>query len=164
MTTVQMDARSRADVDQLLGRQARGLESIERRGADGAPLVIRVASLVDGKPFPTLYWLVGAELCHRIDQLEAAGVIARLQARINTDLHSRTSLAVDHWRYAQAREQYMSVEVRDALQRCNWLAPLRARGIGGVSDFSRIRCLHMFYAAHLLQPNIIGCWLDSEFL
>ena len=155
---------STAAVDRLLGRRARGLAAIERRDAQGQPVVIRVDSLVDDAPFPTLYWLVGAELCLRIDQLEAAGLIAHLQARIDADIHSRTALAVDHWRYARAREHYMAPAVSSELLRRGWLEPLRNRGIGGVSDFSRIRCLHMFYAAHLMLPNTIGRWIESEFL
>ena len=73
------DQRSR--VAALLGREPRGLRAIPVADEQGEPLVIRVASVVDGKPFPTLYWLVGAELCLRIDRLEAAGWIARLQER-----------------------------------------------------------------------------------
>ena len=157
-------AQEQAVVSALLGREARGLAAIERRGADGEPIVIRVASIVDDKPFPTLYWLVGAELCHRIDQLEAGGLIARLQARIDNDMSSRAMLAIDHLRYARAREHYMSPGERAMLAQRGWLESLQCRGIGGVADSARIRCLHMFYAAHLLQPNTIGRWLDAEFL
>jgi len=71
------DQRSR--VAALLGREPRGLRAIPVADEQGEPLVIRVASVVDDKPFPTLYWLVGADLCLRIDRLEAAGWIARLQ-------------------------------------------------------------------------------------
>jgi uncharacterized protein len=39
----------------LLGRQPRGLEDIAVVGVAGEPVVIRVASLVDDKPFPTLF-------------------------------------------------------------------------------------------------------------
>ena len=69
----------------LLGRQPRGLEEIAVTGASGEPVVIRVASLVDDKPFPTLFWLVDPALCYRIDQLEAAGLIKQLQQRIDAD-------------------------------------------------------------------------------
>ncbi len=48
----------RARVAALLGRDPRGLEAIAVAAADGSPMVIRVASLVDDTPFPTLFWLV----------------------------------------------------------------------------------------------------------
>ena len=31
---------------------------------------------------------------------------------------------------------------------------LDERGIGGISEPTRIRCLHTWYAAHLVTPNI----------
>ena len=67
-----------------MGTEARGLRAIPVRNAGGEPMVIRVASLVDDKPFPTLFWLVDPALNYRIDQLEAGGAIAELQARIDT--------------------------------------------------------------------------------
>ena len=43
-----------ARVAVLLGREPRGLRAIPVADAHGEPLVIRVASVVDEKPFPTL--------------------------------------------------------------------------------------------------------------
>ena len=40
---------------------------------DGRPMVIRVSSLVDDKPLPTLFWVLAPDLCYRIEQVEAAG-------------------------------------------------------------------------------------------
>ena len=65
----------------LLGRAPRGLEDIAVAGPAGEPVVIRVASLVEDKPFPTLFWLVDPVLCYRIDQLEAGGLIKQFQQR-----------------------------------------------------------------------------------
>ena len=47
-----------ARIAQLLGREPRGLEEVAVAHPDGEPVVIRVASLVAEKPFPTLFWLV----------------------------------------------------------------------------------------------------------
>ena len=44
-----------AQIKTLLGREPRGLEAVEVVDYQGAPSVIRVASLVDDKPFPTMY-------------------------------------------------------------------------------------------------------------
>ena len=53
-----------ARVAALLGREPRGLEEIIVAGEGAEPVVIRVASLVDNKPFPTLFWLVDPALCY----------------------------------------------------------------------------------------------------
>ena len=65
-----------AQVANLLGREPRGLEEIAVTRPDGQPAVIRVASLVDDKPFPTLFWLIVPELCERFEQVEARGPVA----------------------------------------------------------------------------------------
>ncbi len=79
----QITESERARVAQLLGREPRGLEAIQLRNASGDPSVIRVASLVDGKPFPTLFWLVDKQLNYWLDGLEASGKIAQIQRCID---------------------------------------------------------------------------------
>ena len=74
-----------AQVAELLGREPRGLEAVAANGPDGEPRVIRVAALVDGKPFPTLFWLVDPDLVYRIDREEAGGLIARFQQQVDDD-------------------------------------------------------------------------------
>ena len=39
---------------------------------------------------------------------------------------------------------------------------LSNKGIGGIADFCRIRCLHSWYAAHLVIPNTVGRLLDEH--
>jgi hypothetical protein len=152
----------RAAVEALLGREPRGLEAIAVTDASGRPRVIRVASLVDGKPFPTLFWLVDAELCYRIDGAEAGGLIQRLQARVDADDGLRRTMAADHRAHIALRESHMSETVRAGLERSGYLCVLSKRGIGGIADFARIRCLHTWYAAHLVVPNTIGRLLDAH--
>lgn len=145
----------------LLGREPRGLQEVPVRGASGEPVVIRVASLVDDKPFPTLFWLVDADLCYRIDQLEAAGVIAQLQRRVDGDGALRARMEEDHRAHIALRREYMSQEVLQRLQTLGYGEVLSGKGIGGIADFSRIRCLHTWYAAHLVVPNTVGRMLDE---
>lgn len=149
-----------ARVSQLLGREPRGLREVICDD-DGEPLAIRVASLVDGKPFPTLYWLVGPDLCYRIDQAEAGGLIAQLQARVDDDPDLRASMAQDHAVYIAARDAFMTEEERRELAANGFGDVLQDRGVGGIADFTRIRCLHTWYAAHLVTPNTIGGLLDD---
>ena len=158
-TPVTTDQRAR--VAALLGREPRGLRAIPVADALGEPLVIRVASVVDEKPFPTLYWLVGAELCLRIDRLEAAGWIARLQDRVDASTTLQQAMQDDHARHREERLRFLSDAERQLLSEKGMQAALDERGIGGISEPARIRCLHTWYAAHLVTPNTIGRLVDE---
>jgi len=131
----------------------------------GIPRVIRVASLVDEKPFPTLFWLVDPELGYAIDQLEAGGAIARLQQLIDSDQSLQSDMARDHRAHIELRNSYMSKAMVDRLKSLDYFDVLQKRGIGGIEDFGRIRCLHTWYAAHLVVANCVGTllepWLSS---
>ena len=152
--TLSADQHSR--VAALLGREPRGLRAIPVADERGEPLVIRVASVVDDKPFPTLYWLVGAELSLRIDRLEAAGWIARLQDRVDASTALQQAMSDDHARHREERSRFLSDAERQLLNEKGMQSALDERGIGGISEPTRIRCLHTWYAAHLVTPNIIG--------
>ena len=158
-----LTADQRARVAVLLGREPRGLRAIPVADAHGEPLVIRVASVVDDKPFPTLYWLVGAELCLQIDRLEAAGWIARLQDRVDASTTLQQAMHDDHARHREARSRFLSDAERQLLSEKGMQAALDERGIGGISEPTRIRCLHTWYAAHLVTPNTIGQLVDKLF-
>ena len=151
----------RERVATLLGREPRGLRAIAVTDADGEPIVIRVASLVDEKPFPTLYWLVGAELCLQIDRLEAAGWIARLQEAVNRSHVLQTAMREDHERHRAARDAFLSPEEAQFLEQRGMRAALDERGVGGIAGYYRIRCLHTWYAAHLVSPNAVGALVDT---
>jgi hypothetical protein len=145
----------------LLGRQPRGLEEVAVVGVAGEPRVIRVASLVDDKPFPTLFWLLDPEVCYRIDQLEAGGLIKRWQRRINGDTDLQCRMRDDHVAHIALREHCMSDPVRQRLQELGFGEALLHKGIGGIADYTRIRCLHTWYGAHLVVPNTVGALLDD---
>ena len=152
----------RLEIARLLGREPRGLEAVAAAHADGRPQVIRVASLVDGKPFPTLFWLVDPELNYLIDAEEASGLIARLQARVDSDPRWQQAMRRDHRAHIALRDDYLSAVMRAQLDARGFSPVLASRGVGGIADFSRIRCLHTWYAAHLVVPNTIGRLLDEH--
>lgn len=165
----QITAEQLEQVTRLLGREPRGLRQIMVFGQTGAPAVIRVASLVDGKPFPTLYWLIDSELCLRIDRMEASGCIAQLQTEVDESPELRARMLSDHRSHQRARDQFLSVLERQFLSAQGMLDALDKRGIGGIAEPDRIRCLHTWYAAHLVTPNCIGerldaMWANGEYL
>lgn len=145
----------------LLGRPPRGLESIAVVDDAGAPVVIRVSSLVDDRPFPTLFWLVDPALSYRIDRVEAAGLIMQFQRRIDDDAELQRRMRADHLAHIALRESFMPPSVRERLRELGFGEALADRGIGGISNFTRIRCLHTWYGAHLVVPNTVGAMLDE---
>jgi hypothetical protein len=158
---VALDASTVDRVTALLGRTPRGLEEVAVWRGPGEPSVIRVASLVDDTPFPTLYWLIDPTLNYAIDTVEAGGLIQRLQAVIDADPALQRAMAADHRAHIARRHDCMSQSVRTRIAELGYTAVFEHKGIGGISDFGRIRCLHTWYAAHLVQPNTVGHLLDQ---
>lgn len=157
-------AQVRTQVAGLLGREPRGLEAIAAVADNGSPTVIRVASLVDDSPFPTLFWLVDPSLSYRIDRAEAGGLIKRLQRRIDTDPELQRQMREDHQAHIALRDSYISSAAQQQMEILGFGEVLREKGIGGIADFTRIRCLHTWYAAHLVVPNTVGALLDQWWL
>lgn len=148
-------------VTYLLGREPRGLEAVAVAAAGGEPMVIRVASLVDDRPFPTLFWLVDSDLSYRIDQAEAGGLIRQFQRRVDASPELQGQMQLDHRAHIALRASYLSTATLQRLNALGFGGALNDRGIGGIADLTRIRCLHTWYAAHLVVPNTIGAMLDD---
>ncbi len=149
-------------ITMMLGREPRGLEDVAVYAPSGEPVVIRVASLVDNAPFPNLFWLVDPGIVYRIDGDEAGGLIQRLQKTVDADPELQASLEDDHRAHITLRNSYMTAAVEEKLRSLNYHQILQSRGIGGIADFGRIRCLHTWYAAHLVVPNTIGRLLEAQ--
>jgi len=148
-------------ISELLGRAPRGLEEVAVYGSSGQPVVIRVASLVDSAPFPNLYWLLDPGLVYRIDCDEAGGLIQHFQKQVDGDISLRESMASDHQAFIKLRNSYMKPDIEKQLRENKYYEVLQRRGIGGIEDIGRIRCLHTWYAAHLVVPNTVGKLLDN---
>lgn len=150
-----------AVIQSLLGREPRGLEDVAVRDNQGVPVVIRVAPLVNNKPFPTMFWLIDKRINYAIDQVEAGGLIAELQQQVDTSDELQAAMVQDHQRYIALRQSYISDPQRQQIHQLGFQEVLATRGIGGIADFQRIRCLHTYYAAHLVESNTVGCLLDD---
>ncbi|MEM8781295.1 MAG: DUF501 domain-containing protein [Planctomycetota bacterium] len=122
---------------------------------------------VDGKgePFPTLYWLCDEALRRAVADLERCGWIKRLEEKARADAAFAAALAADHRRYAAARWAMLDKDQRAACEGRGWGAALRDRGVGGVADFTKVKCLHA-HVAHALADrasdsevvNAVGAW------
>ena len=144
-----------------LGRKPRGLAAIAVWNECGKPAVIRVASVVDEKPFPTMFWLIDPDISLQIDRLESAGAIASLQRQVDDSEALRADMLLNHQRHRAMRASFLTVEERQYLTSKGMMSAIDSRGIGGITDMGRIRCLHAWYAAHLVEFNAIGRFVDE---
>jgi hypothetical protein len=123
-----------AAVRRLLGRTPDAAFQVVVRDGHGAPVVIRNAPfLADGRPMPTLYWLVGSELRDAVSRLEAEGGVRAAAGAVDP-----TELVAAHRRYAAER---------DAAIGAGQGGPRPSGGVGGTRR--GVKCLHA-HVAYLL--------------
>ena len=137
-----------ARVAELLGREPEGDFEVVVRDRSGDPVVIRNAPVLrDGRPMPTLYWLVGAEARRRVGRLEADGGVRAAEAAVSAD-----ALAAAHVRYAAKR---------DAALGADHAGPKPTGGVGGTRR--GVKCLHAHYAWHLAGgDDPVGRWTAEQ--
>ncbi|WFN91113.1 DUF501 domain-containing protein [Arcanobacterium wilhelmae] len=112
-----------------LGRDPRGLVGIGARCACGAPAVtITWPRLLDGSPFPTLFYLSLPWAVKQISRVESRGDMALFNERLATDPE-----------YAAAHERAHASYVarRDLLEKVPEIA---GKSAGGMPE--RVKCLH----------------------
>lgn len=146
-----------------LGRTPRGIAAIAHQTDLGIPVVLRMESLVDDEPFPTLYWLCSRDLHREIAHIETAGWVKKLEDELQEDAELRARFAANHRDYVRQRWEYMQAAQRQRIDALGFHALFDRYGIGGIAQWDKIRCLHMHYAHHLCGENIIGQRLDAEF-
>ena len=139
-----------------IGRDARGVIGIPRRCAYGYPQVVTVYPLLGGKPFPTLYWLTCPFLHHEIAALEADGMIGQIEREIAASPKLTEQVVRAHRSYIKQRRRLLLRDDLAYLKENGMLPTLMQRGIGGIADFSRIKCLHLHVAHALVAENPIG--------
>ena len=143
-------------VEQQLGRKPEGFQQVVKRNRDGWPAIIRVASLVGSTPFPTLFWISDPCLNRLIHQLESGGLTATIQQQLDESESLGQRLEEDHRAHIRLRDSFLTSDIREKLSQMDRWHVLNERGIGGVANFRRVRCLHAFMAAHAVVPNVVG--------
>lgn len=136
-----------------LGRKPTQLLAVAARDRAGNPAVITCHPLRhEGEtlaPFPTMYWLIDPALCKAVADLERQGAIGELEAVIAEDDGLKESLAADHRAYAEARWALLTPDEQQRAVEAGLAGTLRDKGIGGIADFTRLKCLHLHLAHHL---------------
>jgi hypothetical protein len=137
-----------AAVTALLGRPPSGPFEIVVRAADGSPVVIRNAPLLDdGTPMPTRYWLVGRREVAAVSRLEAGGGVRQAEAEVDG-----AALVAAHARYAAERDAELPPD---------WTGPRPYGGVGGTA--TGVKCLHAHYAWFLAGgDDPVGRWVADR--
>lgn len=153
-------------VTELLGRRPRGLyEVVKYHPTKKHPMVIKVIPWVEGAPFPTIYWLTCPLLKKELSHLEKDGAIKDLEKNFLSQEENLTLLKKDHENYRDERISFFNETVKDwsRLPEAQQ-AIIKKTGIGGIADFSHIKCLHLQYAYHLANESkgggLIGQQID----
>jgi len=137
-----------AAVATLLGRVPQGDFEVVVRRADGQPVVIPNAPLLDdGTPMPTRYWLVDPSLLRSVGTLEADGGVDRAEAEVDP-----LELEAVHARAAAER---------DAALPADHTGPAPSGGVGGTR--TGVKCLHA-HLANLLAgaDDPVGSWTVEQ--
>ncbi len=118
------------------------------RRRDGSPAVIENAPLLDdGRPMPTLFWLVDAEVRDRVSRLEAGGGVRRAQSAVDAD-----AVADAHARHAAQRDRAVPA---------GHVGPRPSGGVGGTRK--GVKCLHAHLAWFLAGgDDPVGRWTAEE--
>src|SRR4051812_5935752 len=122
-------------VARQIGRAPRAFARVAVRCPYGRPAVTEQAPFdLDGRPFPTQFYVTCPSLVAAISRLEAAGGVERWSAAAREGDELGESLA-----RAQARQRALRPEI-DA-------------GIGGSTREGSLKCLHAHAAFALAQPG-----------
>jgi hypothetical protein len=150
-------------ITRQLGRKPRGIAAIAHATDEGVPVVLQMRSLVANKPFPTLYWLCSQDLDKAIARIESTGWIKALEAELLEDEALRQQYHQQQADYVARRWELMSADDKQKIEAQGFTELFNTLGIGGISQWDKVRCLHMQYAHHLVADNLVGKRLDEEF-
>lgn len=153
----------RAKVAEQIGREPKGMMAISVATPEGIPLVVQMRSLVDDVPFPTLYWLTSKVLCKAIGTIETQGWVKEVETRLQDDEVLRNAYLENQRSYVARRWELMLPEDKARIEALGFTEMFERYGIGGISQWDKVRCLHMQYAHHLAEGNVIGALMDDEF-
>jgi len=160
--------RDRKIIARQLRRNPRNMCGIARRCPCQCPQVIVNHPLPqeegDAFFFPTVFWLTCPEAIRQISRMEDQGFIRQIQARLSDHKQVSQSLEDAHLEYIFIRRKLLGKE--RLLQLRQESRPLSRHlerlGIGGLSDLSNIKCLHMHYAHFLAtRSNPVGSLIEK---
>lgn len=130
-------------VSRQLGRKPKNITKIVHRCSYGFPVVIESYSVLEGKPFPTIYWLTCPYLRYQISKLESNGGVTKFE-----NLLSKSSKLYAEHVSAHLKSKKRAIELAQNAP-SSVIERLSNCGMGGITDFEHIKCLHMHVAYHI---------------
>lgn len=144
-------------IEQQLGRKPQGIIEVTVRSKNGKPLVIKTKPVLvrsrkskvrsEKEIFPTLYYLVSRSVIEQVAKLESESFLSQMQEKVNTDNNFKTALLKAQEEYRNERNSLVDLPLSDSQKEA------LETGIGGVKDFTRIKCLHCHLAHYLATKN-----------
>ena len=111
----------------------------------GFPQVIESSLISDGRPFPTLFWLTCPFLKEEVSRLESKGMISHFEKRIEHDKSFATAFFDAHRETTLLKEKILcEASVSEESRRL-----ILDRGIGGIRNLKKVKCLHLHLANYL---------------
>ncbi|MGB1237525.1 MAG: DUF501 domain-containing protein [Pseudomonadales bacterium] len=160
---MKVDQADLAIIAEQIGREPQGIVRVAARANNGCPQVLQMRSIVDNKPFPTLYWLCGKSISKAIGAIETQGWVKDVEQRLQEDEGLREAFLANQHQYVAKRKAEMHPDDAALIEQRGMTDLFASYGIGGIAQWDKVRCLHMQYAHHLVDGNAIGELLDSEF-
>ncbi|GAB6188980.1 DUF501 domain-containing protein [Marinitoga arctica] len=146
-------------VKKQINREPNKILSIPKRCSFGEPQVIESYPIKDNKPFPTLYWLTCPHLIKEVGKLESIGKIKEWEEELKNNKELKEEYIKAHFEEKEKRNGLLTDEA-------DWIKKrLENIGIGGISNFETIKCLHLQLASYLGgTKNPIGerVWKNIE--
>lgn len=110
--------------------------------------MIETHPLVEGEPFPTLYWLTCRRAIAAAGRLEADGRMREVNERLSSDADFRAAFDAANAEYVARRDALHVLE--------------GAGGVGG-GPSDRVKCLHAHLAHELAcGTNPVGKWVLEQ--
>lgn len=140
-----------------LGRALRGSWTVAVSCPFGFPAVIETAPyLLDGTPFPTLFYLTCPAAVEEIARREASGGVEAFRRAVAGDARlGRACAELDRLQRRRRRELARSAQSGDAAPPAD-AGEVLERGIGGPEDAARATCLHAYTATLLAAVTGAG--------
>ena len=139
-------------VKKQIGRTPKGNFRVVKLCRYGFPQVIKNLPVVDGKPFPTMFWLTCPYLVKKVSRLEEAGMITYFENKLKYNHRFRNRYLKAHQFERMLRKVEISPNLPVPIKK-----KLLSAGIGGIENPLGVKCLHLHLADFLGGvPNPIG--------
>ena len=157
-----------------LSRRPRNLIEIKKRCFNQYPQVVVTHPILEKEDqlniFPTTFWLTCPEVKYMIDKLENQGLIDQLQQKMTNQQEFADEIEKAHQEYASYRLNLIDDNKLKKIKN-NYTGQykvLKKSGVGGILEFSGIKCLHTHYADYLARGKnpigeLVSEYLDKEF-